>query len=94
MTRPQDNQFDLFGAPATAPAATPAPAPAVAPAIGQMHWLVIGIRRAKTACGILIETYDRDLRQGFLDEGREFVRCTHDYFDGSIDCAGCLEVLH
>ncbi|MCP1832805.1 hypothetical protein [Bradyrhizobium sp. USDA 4545] len=93
MTRAQDSQFDLFGEPAAPP--TPAPASAVASAaVGHMHWLAIGTRRAKTACGILVETYDRNLRRGFLDEGREFVRCTHDYFDGSIDCAACLEVIH
>jgi hypothetical protein len=65
---------------------------AAASAAESVHWLVAKTRSAATACGIAVSIYHRNERTALPLEG-DRIRCTHDWYDGSVTCARCLEVL-
>lgn len=80
-------QLDMFNMPLAAPALPPAPA-----MIGNVHWLVVTTTRARTACGVLVEAYHTKERAADATEGGR-IQCTHDFYDGTVTCQRCREVI-
>lgn len=82
-------QLDMFAAP---PAPTPSPAPAPQPAAPGVHWILITTKAARTACGISMPAYYKQLGCGYSAAGDK-LPCTHNRDDGTVTCTACLEEM-
>lgn len=84
-------QLDMFSAP-LAPAPAPSPAPVASPAPAGVHWIHITTKAARTACGIAMPAYYKQLGCGYSAAGAKLA-CTHNRDDGTVTCQGCLEEM-
>lgn len=81
-------QIDLFDLPAAV--APPAPVPEQSTISWPVHWLVVTTRKAGTACGRVITSYQHRTREAVSEDG-DTIRCTIDLFNVAVSCPRCLE---